>query len=397
MARKAVAKPVADPRDHHLILRGKTFWCVRIVSGKKLSTSLRTDDVAKARAERDRLIEEASDIRAGREPPAPAPAVIEHLWEHAVEGYLRYEEGKSKSGGALKTARRYEVSLIQISEALAGTKLSDITSDTVLDFVIARREDDKAASTIKNDLTAWGHVMKFANVRKWCADNPIASFDRKHWIGSDADNLNPPEDVAVNDLVESISTWSTDMADLVVWLRETGMRLSEALHIERRDVHPCGTFATLRRGVKRNKRGDRVRTIDLGRAAVMLPRMPKEGRLFAGLNIDSAVTSTRYGQWHRQRQGRENREAEASGRVPMQLLRFRLHDLRHSFAIASMLDDKQGIYRLQQHLGHSSISVTEGYLRFLDGEGAQRRYGRRKDLFGSLPPERLISALSKAA
>jgi hypothetical protein len=37
----------------------------------------------------------------------------------------------------------------------------------------------------------------------------------------------------------------------------------------------------------------------------MLAEMPDKGRLFAELHVDSAVVSTRYGQWKRQKQGRE--------------------------------------------------------------------------------------------
>jgi hypothetical protein len=47
------------------------------------------------------------------------------------------------------------------------------------------------------------------------------------------------------------------------------------------------------------------------------------GAYFAGLHIESAVVSTRYGQWRRQRQRREDRAAEAEGRAAEKLLRFR--------------------------------------------------------------------------
>jgi integrase len=70
------------------------------------------------------------------------------------------------------------------------------------------------------------------------------------------------------------------------------------------------------------------------------------------------------------------------------LLRFRLHDLRHAFAIASVIDDDRCLYRLKGHLGHESVTTTEGYLRYLQGEGEMRRHTRRPDLFGSLTSRR---------
>ena len=138
--------------------------------------------------------------------------------------------------------------------------------------------------------------------------------------------------------------------------------------------------------MRRNAAGLKTRTIDLGRAAAMLDRLPKSGRLFPRLSTDSAVVSTRYGQWCRQRQRREDREAVAAGKPPVALARYRLHDQRHAFAIASLIDDPTCIYRLMEHLGHSSVKTTEVYTRFLRGEGAQRRYSRDPALFGSLPP-----------
>ena len=109
-------------------------------------------------------------------------------------------------------------------------------------------------------------------------------------------------------LIGEVAAWFGNMAELIRRLRETGLRLGEALAIERGDIHPDGRHATLRRRVKRNGQGLKTRTGDLGRAADMLPAW---GRLFANLSPDSTVVSTRYGPWCRQRQGRERREAAA--------------------------------------------------------------------------------------
>ncbi|MGG5823428.1 tyrosine-type recombinase/integrase [Falsiroseomonas sp. HW251] len=374
-----------DP-DRNLYRRGETWWCRYVLGGAEQRVSLRTSDVKAARRARDRLLKDAATHRDGR---GPAPV---RTWEDAVEGYLAVQETLVRSNTlAAKTARRYETSLVQISEALEGTPLGDITTATVLDFVMARREDECASSTIHNDLTAWSRVLGYAVANNWIDVNPVRSFERKIFIGRDADMLDPPEDAAVQTLIEEVATWSTDMADLVRWLRETGMRLGEALAIDRQDIHPDKRHATLRRGVKRNAHGLKTRTIDLGRAADMLDRLPGKGRLFANLSADSAVVSTRYGQWCRQRQGREDREAYAEGRPPVQLARYRLHDQRHAFAIASLIDDPTCIYRLMEQLGHSSVKTTEIYTRFLRGEGAQRRYGRDRTRFGSLPPAVIIS------
>ena len=53
----------------------------------------------------------------------------------------------------------------------------------------------------------------------------------------------------------------------------------------------------------------------------------------------------------------------------------------------ALYSDPTGVGRALSQRVYSRIEVTEGYLRFLEGEGAQRKYGRRKSLFGSLPAE----------
>lgn len=140
-------------------------------------------------------------------------------------------------------------------------------------------------------------------------------------------------------------------------------------------------------GVKRNRGADggpMTRTINLGCAAPLLREMPTKGRLFATLRSDSAVVSTRYGQWRRQRQGREKRAAEAAGREAVTFKLYRLHDLRHAFAVASLVDDPDCIYRLSEHLGHTLVSTTEIYTGHLRRDGAMWRYSRDPAMFGSL-------------
>jgi site-specific recombinase XerD len=376
-------KKGSDP-DRNLYQRGATYWCRYVLAGAERRISLRTSDVKIARRERDRLLGDVADARAGR-----VPEVVRR-WEDAVEGFLAFQEGQVAARAISgKTARRYETSIVQLAPALEGQPLEAITTGTVLDFVLARREEGKAASTIKNDLTAWSRVMSFAATKVWITANPLRAFERATYVGRDADGLNPPTDDEVDQLIHQLSSWSIDMAMLTRWLRETGMRLAEALQIHVADIHPDRRTATLRRGVKRNtKDGLKTRTIDLGpKAAEMLLAMPEKGRLFGRLHIDSAVVSTRYGQWRRQRQGREDRAAEDDGRNREMLREFRLHDLRHAFAIASLIDDSTCVYRLKGHLGHGSVQTTEMYTRFLSGEGAQRRYLRRREMFGSLPAD----------
>lgn len=366
--------------DDHLYLRGETYWCRFVVKGEEKRVSLRTADVKIARRQRDALLVQAEDVRAGRQPE------VVHVWQDAVEAFLT----KVLDAGVrypASTSARYQVSLRRLGPVLDGIALADMTTGTVSDFVTARREDEVSVSTIKNDLVAWSMVLSFAASERMTDSNPVRVYDRR-WLGQDADALDPPSDPEVQVTLAEIASWSADMVRLMRWLRETGMRLKEALHVQREDVDPDGQHVTLSRGVKGNRRsGLKTRTIHLGRASALLAEMPEKGRLFASLSTDSATVSTRYGQWKRQRQGRENVAAQLEGRPPVELFRFRLHDLRHAFAIASLIDSPTRIYELQRHMGHSTIKTTELYARFMERQGRRRIRERDPLLFGSLPTE----------
>ncbi|MBX6741418.1 MAG: hypothetical protein IRY87_05125 [Acetobacteraceae bacterium] len=135
-------------------------------------------------------------------------------------GRRRGVSGSARNAGAsgslsATAAARYQTSIVQLSQALEGTPLADITTATVLDYVVARREEDRSASTIRNDLTAWSHVLNVAVTYQWIESNPARAFDRQTYIGRDADLLNAPTDPQVQQLIEEVGAWSTDMADLI--------------------------------------------------------------------------------------------------------------------------------------------------------------------------------------
>ncbi len=52
-------------------------------------------------------------------------------------------------------------------------------------------------------------------------------------------------------------------------------------------------------------------------------------------------------------------------------VRWRYHDLRHEYAVRA-LRGGMSIYRLSQHLGHTSVKTTEIYLAHLTAEEAER-------------------------
>ncbi|EHL97187.1 site-specific recombinase, phage integrase family [Acetobacteraceae bacterium AT-5844] len=155
------------------------------------------------------------------------------------------------------------------------------------------------------------------------------------------------------------------MAKALRLLDATGFRMMEGLNLVGERVDPVRRQITLHNqdpeapgGGLEDPGGD---------ATPILMETPAEGRLFRPyLNFSSNVAQV---------MRRIEAEERLEGRA---FRRFRVHDLRHRFAVRWL---KAGgtIYRLSAHLGHTSVKTTEIYLDHLTDEesevaqkGAQR-------------------------
>jgi len=375
MPRKLKA-PVINTSN--LFQRGDTWWCRVQVKGESRRVSLRTTDVAVAVAERDRLVAEAVEDRSGRVRP------VIRRWQDGVEGWLGELEARVEAKAlSAATADRYRVSIRGWGH-LEDQPLSDISNGTITRHLATRRADGATASTCRNDVVALSSVLGWAQQAGWLEANPARAYDRRR-MGMASKRLDPPRDAALHVVLEEVeTTWSPVVASLLRWLRETGMRSGEALALHREDVLPDGTLR-IHRCVKLDRgSGERSRVIHLGRAADLLAGLPRSGRLWPKLSPDSTQLASHWLQWRKQRQEREDRAAKRGGRPREILPSWNLHLLRHAYAVASLTDDPDCVYRLRNHLGHTSVAITERYVRWLDGVGADRVHDRRRDLFGSM-------------
>jgi integrase/recombinase XerD len=143
--------------------------------------------------------------------------------------------------------------------------------------------------------------------------------------------------------------------DLIRAALATGAREDELLRAQRPDIDDTRRQMTL--VGKRNKR----RTIDL--------------EPFGGYDLIRSLPSHINSQlvfWHSDGESYKNfasqfaaivgRTAAWAKAEGIDFRPFRFHDLRHWHAV-HWLKSGRSLYDLQQRLGHSSIKVTEGYLR----------------------------------
>lgn len=142
---------------------------------------------------------------------------------------------------------------------------------------------------------------------------------------------------------------------LIAVLYRGGLRVSEALALERRDLNPAAGTLTVRHG-----KGDRARTVGMDPAAFALVERWLDVRRQRGLSRPSVVFCTLAGRplqasYIRALLPRLARKAGIEKRV-------HAHGLRHTCA-AELAVEGTPVPLIQQQLGHASLHTTTVYLR----------------------------------
>lgn len=314
----------------NLYLRGNSYYGRYSINGELQRVSLRTGDIREARARLKAIQKKAKDQAFGVEGAA--------TWQDAVS---TYSTGILDAGGVKEgTAKRYRVSLRQLDEHLANKALPLITVADVGAYVSARQAEGATNATIKRDLTTMSRVLAFARSKQLVNTNVVEAYDRT-FVHEQSSVIDAPDDAAIEAAAQAMeASGEAELGGLLRFLRGTGMRAGEAL--QTRWTHVKGASIQIL-----HTKTSRPRTIEIDPS--ILPVERARGALFPALPATSGDLAG-YWQWRR----RNLPEGQ----------RFRLHDLRHAFAIAK-LREGWDVYDLMHHLGHSSIKVTERYLGYV--------------------------------
>lgn len=317
--------------------RNGVLWGRAKVKGVERRWSLHTDNtkVAKQRRKngKDRLVALAhhGDARF-------TFAEVMAAWEPWIE----------KQVGP-RTAHRYATSLGVLTPFLDGKFLDEVDGRLVAEIIRTRNAVDGVSNaTIKRDLTALSSVLNFAIDQTWIEVNHVLPRMARLRERRDPIVLPRPEDVE-----RVIARAPGHFATLIRAAMVTGCRQDELAKAKWSQLDLSGKRLTV------IGKGGKTRVVDLepfGGVAVFasLPSGVGDAPLF----------------WHDNGQPYTT-VASAFGRLTRGLAerhkdfrRFRFHDLRHLHAV-EWLRSGRSIYALQQRLGHTSLQVTEGYLKHL--------------------------------
>lgn len=322
----------------NLYRRGGTWYARFAVAGQLQRVSLRTADLREAKARLKGL-----RLKSEREVFGISEGAS---WEDVVTAYC---EGVLDAGGVKpSTSKRYEVSLRQLQPTFAGRRAAALGVSDIAAYVGARQRSGATNATIRRDLTTISRVLAFAKSQGMVAVNVVDDYDRK-LLRETRPGISAPADAMVlAGVAAAVQAGVPELGELMRFLRATGLRAGEALRARWEDVHD-GSLT-----IHETKSG-RVRTIELGDASPAT--RADRGRLFPGMPEDTLALAGKWA-WVRRK------VADAPN--------FRLHDLRHAYAIAEIRRGRD-IYDLSHHLGHGSVKVTEVYLGYVPGRRATSR------------------------
>ncbi len=321
----------------NLFRRGGTWYARFAVNGQLQRISLRTSDLREARTRlkglRQKAEREAFGVRGGKP------------WEDAVSAYIVgvIDTGSIKPA----TAKRYLVSIKQVHPWFYGHKLAAIGQPEITRYIRDRQSAGATNATIRRDLTAISRVLAYARSLQMISANPAEDVDRSLLRERRAAISIPNADSIAAGVIACETAGLPELGYLIRFLRATGLRSGEAVRARWRDLN--GNHLT----ILETKSG-RARTIDV--PPDVLPARAGE-RLFPALPSDTGKLASRW-QWIK-------RSLPLEGH-------FRLHDLRHAYAVAEIQAGRD-IYDLSHHLGHSSVKVTEIYLGYVAGGRSKSR------------------------
>jgi integrase/recombinase XerD len=320
--------------EANMYQRGETWFLRAEIAGRKYRESLHTANVKDARRLRDARLK---TIHAQARHGAVA-------WADAVVAWAEHMKGQI----AATTFRRYTQSLASCERHLLGRMVGEIDGAIVRGLVADRRRGGISNATARRDLTAISRVMAYAQSAGWREGNP--ALDAIRLLKERRDPIVLPDEGSIQAV---FAKCSPALRSLATAARLTGARQAELTALKWSQFNEAAGTLEIIKG-----KGNRRRVITLSPAALAH---------LAGLErIGDVIFPSSEGPWTSVSPAFAKTVRRAAPRV-----RFRFHDLRHVYAVES-LRSGVSIYRVSQHLGHTSVSTTEIYLAHLTPEEADK-------------------------
>lgn len=334
------------PKPSNLYQRNGIFYARIQVAGTERRHSLKTADRREAERRLKVFLAETS----------PYHGTIRKAFDDVLAEYLSEAASRVKP----KTLARYDVSALQLANKFTGQWWEQVTRRAVVEYVDERKASGAKIPTIRRDLTVLSQAAEYAIERGYGAANPVAEIGKRQL------RYKAPMFVRPNaqSLEATISSAYANLQPLARFLLATGMRLDEAATLRWDDVDLARKVAT-----PTDTKSGRARGVALNEAAVAVLKGLKRDTEWVFPARKGKEKPGPYKQASTNWQEAKARAQKSAQKEGWRYTPFRLHDLRHIYAI-DYLANGGNLYALQQQLGHSTIRQTEEYLQYLTPEEA---------------------------
>lgn len=319
-----------------MVKRGKVYYAIGSVRGKRIRKSLNTSQKHVAKIHLEDL---QQDILSGKD------KIIDKNFNDAVESYLRRNPQTSD------TTTQY---LIRFGKQFDGCILEEFTTESVENWLDDRLDDGVAPATVRREMNAFMPVLRHANARGWMKELPN--------VTRPADGeprlrfLNEQEFEA---MFLTPQCKAKGGAHEMAWhlahiLVNTGARLGEIVQLVWGDVVLKSNDPYVRLSTKKRKGGKKsLRQVPLNGIVV-----DTFNSLLEGYSVPPQDTAQVFPMWNDQRSAGKQVKivAECVG-----VTDFRPHDLRRTFA-TRLLNNGVNPRTVADLLGHTDLTMVMRYM-----------------------------------
>ncbi len=309
-----------------LYKRGKTYYVDFTYKGKRIRKAVGRDKKTAELALKD------IEVRIAKEEYLGVYAEKRVLFEDFAKDYLEY----SRANKAKKSWERDIASVKHLLSYFGGLVLPDISVEQIERYKTKRREKVSPAS-VNRELACLSHIFTLANRFGIVSESPMKGVKKFK---------EPPGRVRFlshDEINRLIAACAPHLRPIVITALNTGMRKSEILNLQWRDVDLDRRTITIRK-TKNNE----IRIVPINELLLGILSKLRS-------HITGEYVFTRYG-----KPVRDIRTAFDNALKRAGIKNFRFHDLRHTFASHLVMDGAH-LRTVQQLLGHKDIKMTMRY------------------------------------
>ncbi len=314
--------------------RSDVWWtCIRH-NGRKIQKSLETSDRKLAKAIEAKV---RTEIIEGKYYEKPIGR--DKTFKDMMDKFMKEHAPKVSDN----MQRSYATSSNHLLKFFGEVDLLSISPKMISRYKILRREEESAPGSINLELSMLSKAFNLA-VREWewLKDNPVSKVplekknnERDRWLSKDEEAT----------LLDNSPEW---LRDLIVMSLNTGLRQEELLSLEWPRVN------LLRKTILIAKtKNDKPKTLPLNKFALDVINRRSKIRSIK----NNYVFFTKSG---KKIDAQNLRKSFNNAKRKAEIVDFRWHDLRHSFA-TRLAQAGIDLYKISKLLGHQDIKITQRY------------------------------------